>query len=328
LIKTTRRFVSKCLRFIFIHALRKLSAASLRLIPINDASAIFNKRGFYLLKKEYDIPIPDEEDLNDKFYEKYSELAGLDMNDQYVNEYLQNLFPRYLAEFRESFSLHSSSSDLASFHLINGSFMAIDAHVYYAFIRHFKPKKMIEIGAGNSTLLAIAANKKNLQETGTATWLTAIDPFPRPILVNGLPGLSQLIKDKLQNVDLELFNSLESGDILFIDSSHVLREGGDVQMEYCEIIPRLNPGVLVHIHDISLPKSYPKVYFEGQHYFNEQYLLQAFLCFNSRFEVLWPGNYVMLKYPDKVCTVFPEYHEMRKSYPLAEPTSFWIRRKS
>jgi hypothetical protein len=155
--------------------------------------------------------------------------------------------------------------------------------------------------------------------------LTIIDPYPSAVLRQGVPNVSRLIEDKIQNVSLGTFTSLASGDILFIDSSHVLREGGDVQFEYCEILPRLAPGVVVHIHDISLPRSYPNVYFDQHLYWNEQYLLQAFLAFNSRFEVIWAGNYTMLKYPDRVCAVFPEYHVMRETFPSAEPSSFWIR---
>jgi len=83
--------------------------------------------------------------------------------------------------------------------------------------------------------------------------------------------------------------------------------------------------VLVHIHDISLPKAYPRVYLENhQLYWNEQYLLQAFLAFNARFRVVWPGNYMMLNYPEEVCAVFPEYHAMREAFPMSEPTSFWM----
>jgi hypothetical protein len=144
----------------------------------------------------------------------------------------------------------------------------------------------------------------------------------------GVPGLSEVIEKKVQDVDLDLFASLQGG-ILFIDSTHALRAGGDVQLEYCEILPRLAGGVLVHIHDISLSRPYPRVYFEkNNYYWNEQYLLQAFLAFNSKFEVVWPGNYMMLKYPDQISRVFPEYHTMRESFPSSEPTSFWIRAKS
>lgn len=291
----------------------------------NATYCIFYVLGFHLLRKHYDQPIPEKADLGDPFWQRRSELVGLEINDRYALDLLQDVFPLYLDEFRTSFPLHRSSPDQTQFYLINGSFMAIDAHVYYIFIRHFKPKRIIEIGAGNSTLVAAAACRQNLKEKSEASTSISIDPFPNKILKKGFPGLSKLIADKVQNVDLKLFTSLAAGDILFIDSSHVLRSGGDVQLEYCEILPRMAPGVLVHIHDISLPKPYPRVYFENRLYFNEQYLLQAFLCFNSRFEVIWPGNYMMLKYPEEVCNVFPEYHEMRKSFPMSEPSSFWMR---
>ncbi len=320
-------FLDGCRRLIIVPT-RQLAVAGLRFVYGNIAYPIFYKLGFHLLRKNYDIPIPDVADLNDTFWEKRSQLVGVEMNEKYALNLLEAIFPLYLNEFRESFPLHESSSARGQFYLINGSLMAIDAHVYYTFIRHLKPKRVIEIGAGNSTLLAAAACRRNLKEHGKATYLMAIDPFPGSVLREGIPGLSRLVEDKVQNVDLELFASLESNDILFIDSSHVLRSGGDVQLEYCEILPRLAPGVLVHIHDVSLPKPYPRVYFENRLYFNEQYMLQAFLCFNSRFEVVWPGNYMLLKYPERVCAVFPEYHEMRKFFPNSESTSFWIRVRS
>jgi len=320
-------FLGNCMKLLLL-PLAVITAASLRLVPGNAMYSVFYRNGFHLLRKHHYLPIPQEADLNSKFWEKRSELVGLDMNDTFTLELLRNIFPLYLNEFRESFPIHQSSNDQAQFYLINSNFMAIDAQIYYIFIRHFKPKRIVEIGAGNSTLVAATACRRNLNESSVTSNLTVIDPFPRAFLQKGLPGLSQLIEDKVQNVDPKLFASLEEGDILFIDSSHVLRSGGDVQMEYCEILPRLPQGVLVHIHDISLPKPYPHVYFENQLYFNEQYLLQAFLCFNPRFEVIWPGNYMILKYSQEVCDVFPEYHEMRKFYPLSEPSSFWIRVKT
>ena len=137
-----------------------------------------------------------------------------------------------------------------------------------------------------------------------------------------------MIPKKVQDVGLELFTSLEAGDILFIDSSHVLRAGNDVQWEYLEVLPQLAPGVMVHIHDVSLPKAYPKVYFDSHLYWNEQDLLQAFLTFNSRFEVIWPGNYMMLRYPEKMLQVFPEIDRMRRAFPSAEPAAFWMRSRA
>jgi hypothetical protein len=309
-------------------SLVKLAAAGVKRYSLdNEAFDLFRQRGFYLLREHFYLPIPDDSELSNQLREGPSELVGLDMNDSSALDLLDNVFPRYNEEFRETFQIHAVPGSNA-FYLINGSFMAVDAHAYYALIRHFRPKRIIEIGAGNSTRVASAACERNLREGGAAQ-VTAIDPFPMRVLKEGLPHVSRLVEDKVQNVPLELFTSLKDGDILFIDSTHVLREGGDVKFEYCEILPRLATGVIVHIHDISLPKPYPHVYFEkNRFYWNEQYVLQAFLAFNSRFQVLWPGNYMMTKYPERVSEVFPEYHAMREVYPMSEPSSFWMRVKA
>jgi hypothetical protein len=305
----------------------RLSAAGVRRFMLHDeAHEIFGRNGFHLLKKHYYLPIPDEDDLSDSYWSRKSELVGVDMNEAFALALLGEVFPGYLPEFRRRFPLRREGAG-DGFYLINGSFMAVDAHVYYCLIRHFKPRRVVEIGSGNSTLVAAAACLRNAEE-GAAPRLTAIEPYPPPFLREGLPGLSRLVEAKVQDVGMDTFTSLEAGDILFIDSTHVLREGGDVQLEYCEILPRLAPGVIVHIHDISLPKVYPRVYFEENYYYwNEQYLLQAFLAFNSKFEVMWPGNYMMLRHPERVRAAFPEFDAMREDYPTSEPSSFWMRAK-
>ena len=114
----------------------------------------------------------------------------------------------------------------------------------------------------------------------------------------------------------------ENHDILFIDSSHVLRIGGDVQYEYLEILPRLARGVIVHSHDIFLPAEYPRHWVLEEHKFwTEQYLLQAFLAFNDSFEVLWAGSYMHLKHPEKLEEAFSSYKRERTL-----PGSFWMRK--
>lgn len=307
-------------------AASELSAAMLkRVFHDNAAYESFYKHGFHLLRRHYYLPIPDREDLHEGFWQQRSELVGVDMNESGALDLLDTVFPPYVREFRELFPDHQMPGS-KGFYLINGAFMAIDAHVYYAFIRHFRPRRIVEIGSGFSTLVAAAGGAKNAEERDETPRLTAIEPFPPDSLKEGFPGPLEVVEEKVQNVDLDFFTSLQAGDILFIDSTHVLKAGGDVQFEYCEILPRLQPGVLVHVHDISLPKPYPRVYFEENHlYWNEQYVLQTFLAFNSRVEVLWPGNYMMLKHPDMVTSVFPEYHTMRKAFPQSEPASFWMR---
>jgi len=117
------------------------------------------------------------------------------------------------------------------------------------------------------------------------------------------------------------FGKLKENDILFIDSSHVLKIGSDVQYEYLDILPRLSKGVIVHVHDIFLPAEYPKEWVLKDYIFwTEQYLLQAFLAFNDSFEVLWAGHYMHLKYPNKLEDAFSYKRDERL------PGSFWMRK--
>jgi hypothetical protein len=302
-----------------------MAAGLSRFVADADAYAIFHRFGFHLLRRHYYLPIPEASDLGNGYWERTSELVGVDMNEAFALDLLGRVFLTYMDEFRAKFPLHGDSGE-NGFYLINGNYMAIDAHVYYSLIRHLRPRRVVEIGSGFSTMIAGAACLQNQKDSGTAPRLTAIEPHPPPALKAGLGGLSELIQQKVQNVPLDVFTSLEANDILFIDSSHVLREGGDVQFEFGEILPRLAPGVMVHVHDVSLPQPYPRVYFEERRfYWNEQYLLQAFLAFNNRFEVVWPGNFMLLRHRLRVLQVFPEYEAMRLAFPSSEPASFWMR---
>jgi hypothetical protein len=175
-------------------------------------------------------------------------------------------------------------------------------------------------------MVSVGAAQHLYAERGHETSISVIEPFPTTDFLRRENGRAlTLIAEKVQKVPISVFQSLERDDILFIDSTHVLREGSDVQYEFLEILPRLNPGVLVHVHDISLPEPYPKVYFDSQLFWNEQYLLQAFLAFNRRFEVFWAGNAMMRKYPNELVAAFPEIEHMRAQYPSSEPTAFWMR---
>ena len=281
--------------------------------------SLIEARGFYVLQKRFDLPIPDEEELGNGFFEFESELPGVDVNEQGALR-LADVFRPYNEEFRQLFPLHEQPG--SRFHLVNGAFMAVDAHVYYALIRHFTPRRIVEVGAGWSTLVAAEASLRNDEPAE----LIAIDPYPPPFLYEA-PGISTVLAEKVQKIDRDVFTALDARDILFIDSSHVLRSGGDVQYEFCEILPRLSDGVFVHVHDVSLPGNYPRVYFDAGLFWNEQYALQTFLAFNSRFEVLWPATYMTRRHPQLVGELFPELKDMRAAYPESEPSSFWMRVK-
>jgi hypothetical protein len=190
-------------------------------------------------------------------------------------------------------------------------------------IRHFKPRTIVEVGAGNSTYVSARACLMN-QKDGNISDLVAIEPYPNDILKRGFPGLSTLITKKVEEVPLSFFSRLAENDILFIDSSHVARIGNDVPFLYLEVLPRLSKRVLVHIHDIFFPCEYPKDWvLRDRRFYSEQYILQAFLCFNRTYEVLFSNYYMNLRFPDKMESVFRTPREFREYH---FPSSFWMKK--
>lgn len=282
---------------------------------------LFEKAGFHVTPNNFYSPIPELTSLNANLWENETKLTGLDINLEEQLRLLNQVFPQFKSEYNFPTSKTNTPYE---YYLDNTCFGSVDAEVLHSMIRHFKPKKMVEIGSGFSTYISARACLLNKEKDGVNTELIAVEPYPNDTLKKGFPGLSALIQKPLEQVELDLFSSLEANDILFIDSTHVLKIGGDVKYEYLEILPRLKNGVVVHSHDIFLPGEYPKNWVMGNHWFwTEQYLLQAFLAFNSAFEILWAGQYMSLKHPEELSLAFPSY---RKD-PSRSPGSFWIRRK-
>ena len=268
-----------------------------------------------------ELPIPESDEVDAQNAAGLSELVGLEIDVESALAFAHHVVVPRIDEFRAQFPIVGSGDP---FHLVNGSFMAGDAHVYYAVLREQRPGRIIEVGAGRSTQVAIAAIAANRAEGHDVT-LTAIDPSPPAYLASAIDERDQLLVAKVQDVDIALLTGLERGDVLFIDSSHLVRIGGDVLYQLCEVVPRLKPGVCVHFHDISLPKPYPRTYFEQGLYWAEQYALQTFLAFNRKFEIVWPATYLMVHRREFMEETFPELQAMRAAFPLSEPSSFWIR---
>jgi glycosyltransferase involved in cell wall biosynthesis/predicted O-methyltransferase YrrM len=278
-------------------------------------------RGIYVMREHYFRPMSDPAKMPESHWLTQSEMPGITIDSDAALRPFENDKSEYIHEFRKLFPVERPSDEYAGFYLLNDMYMAVDAHVYWSMVRSLKPKKIIEIGAGNSTMLAAAALKLNAT---TGSELVVIEPYPDQIVKAGLTGFARVIGDFVENTDLALFDTLSAGDILFIDSTHVIRQGGDVQHIYLEILPRLKPGIYVHIHDISLPKNYPRPYMEQALFWTEQYLLQAYLAHNNHVEIVWPGNYLMCKEPERMLALFPEIELMRKKHPSSEPSAFWF----
>jgi len=281
---------------------------------------LWEKKGFHITPVHFYEPIPDTRTLKDELWESKSELVGIDMKTQEQLKLLTQVFPTFTEEYNFP---RKKTTTPHEYYLENGFFPSVDAEVLHAMIRYFQPKRILEIGSGFSTYLAARACLLNTKETGVKTEYYVIDPFPNDTVKKGFPGLSTLIQKPVEQVPLEPFLQLDENDILLIDSSHVVRIGGDVNYEYLEVLPRLKKGVIIHIHDIFLPEEYPKEFIlEDRQFWSEQYLLQAFLSFNCAFEVLWASYYMHRNYPRECKSVFPSYKEEDTG-----PGSFWVRRK-
>jgi len=208
----------------------------------------------------------------------------------------------------------------AEYYAQNGQYPPLDAWVLEAVLRWLNPKRMIEVGSGFSSLVTARVNRELLQ---SALQFTCIEPYPRQFLLDGVPGISELVVAKVQDVPLGQFAKLSRGDILFIDTSHTVKTGGDVTWIYHEIFPRLAPGVIVHIHDAFLPGDYPQAWVLEGWGWNEAYLLRSFLTFNSEFEIVFGVRYMADLQPDVLSEAFPDWLTTTAQGGAA----LWIRRR-
>jgi predicted O-methyltransferase YrrM len=275
---------------------------------------MWEEQGVHLTPVRYDQPIPDTRELTDDVWAKPSQLLGLEMNEAMQLDLLKERFPYYRSEY-EALPTAPTAKPY-EFHLNNNMFDGTDALVLYCMIRDFKPSRILEVGSGFSSRVSAQAALKNGQ-----TELICIEPYPDDILKKGFPGLTSLITKKVQEIETDYFEELGAGDILFVDSSHVVKIGSDVNYLFLEILPRLKPGVLVHFHDIFLPMEYRRDWvLDKSRFWTEQYLLQAFLSCNSAYEVLLCNSYLGFKHRDEMQTTFPKS-------PWWGGGSFWMRRK-
>jgi len=273
----------------------------------------WERHGFHVTPARFNQPIPDIQSLPESIWSQPSELVGIDMNESEQLDLLQS-FSKFLHEYQQFPTAKTGVHN--QFYLGNRLFDRTDALVAYCMVRHFESRLIIEVGSGFSSLVLGQAVEKK-----TNSGLVCIEPFPREFLREGFPGLQSLIEKKVQDIDLEFFSQLQSGDILFIDSSHTVKIGGDVNYLFLEILPRLKPGVIVHVHDIFLPFEYRRDWVLGEfRFWTEQYLLQSFLTFNSEFKVLMANYYLNRYHQDQLKAAFPNLSSWVGG-------SFWMRRK-
>jgi hypothetical protein len=304
------------------------------LLPRRSLFESWEREGFHVVPNHFYEPIPDSRELRDELFATPSLMPGVDMRLVEQRALIADFANRYSAEYN-AFPARATDDPL-NFSFQQGMYGPVDAESLYCMVRHFKPRRVVEIGSGHSTLITAQALRKNAGEPGGHVCeFTSIEPYPSELLLRGISGLSRLIREPVQRVPLALFESLGEGDILFIDSSHVLKLGSDVQYEFLEVLPRIGRGAVVHVHDIFFPCDYPKTWVKDlRRFWNEQYLLHAFLMFNHAFRVLFCGSALEQAAPDDLARAFPSLRRERSdpsslwhSHPAAvSPASFWMQR--
>jgi predicted O-methyltransferase YrrM len=280
----------------------------------------FERLGVHVTPRHYAFPIPDTSRLDSRLWSAVPPLPpGIDLRESEQLELLAASARDYAPEWAK---LPMDRSTAGGFYLRNRHFETVDAEMFYAFLRRRRPRRLIEAGSGFSSLLAAHVAAINALE-GHPCAIEVWDPFADQS-VRALEGRGlTLHRVEVQQAPLEALTDLKAGDILFIDSSHVLHVGSDVRYLFAEVIPRLEPGVLVHVHDIFLPAHYPRRWvIEHLRFWNEQYVLQAFLSFNERFRVVWASHFMALAHPDELAAAFPLFRRDD------EPASFWFERVS
>jgi predicted O-methyltransferase YrrM len=275
---------------------------------------ILNFFGVFPLTDHYYEPQFNYNKLSKNLY-KDRILPGIDFN---INQQLNNLSNLIYKNELIELNLHKTTPNY-NFCIKNNFFENGDAEIYYQIIRYLKPRNILEIGSGYSTLLALEAIKKNKNIDKIKTKITCIEPYEN----NWLNHLKiKILRKKIEEINDNYYVSLKRNDILFIDSSHIIRPQGDVLKIFFEILPKLNKGVIVHVHDIFTPKNYPKRWLIDENKFwNEQYLVEAIIMNKQRYEIYLMLNYLKNNY----------YNQLIKTCPYLkntnEPSSLYFKIK-
>jgi hypothetical protein len=268
------------------------------------------RAGFQLVLKTYYSPIPDLATLPAGIWDEADPMRGIEFD---LDAQLARLdaLRALIAEFADAHRAYERA---------NASYPPPDARLLYAMVRDLEPATIVELGSGQTSRVIASACVANAAD-GVESRFHAFDPFPIGV-DERLPGISSLQRTPAQDVPEEVFSALRAGDILFVDTTHTVKIGSDVNRIILRILPLLAEGVVVHFHDICLPYEYSRYLFEDYAlYWGEQYLLQAFLAMNPSFEVMFAT--------DALCRDRRAAVEQigLAAGPSESGSSFWIRRR-
>ena len=258
--------------------------------------------GVYVLPAHYYVPVANIHELarTRSRWARKSTLPGIDSAlDEQVNALTKMCLP-----FQSEYAGGSLYRDACARGFGQG-FGEIEAEALYAVVRYLKPATIVEIGAGVTSACIASAITANSREGGRRTRHVIIDPRPsEPVCA--LP-LVELHRHDVQDMPFEIFNQLSAGDLLFIDSSHAVRPGSDVNFLVLEVLPRLRSGVVIHFHDVFLPYDYPRDVLKSVFHWQETSLLRAYLTENPRTRIVFCMSHLHYDRPDALTRVFPDY---------------------
>jgi hypothetical protein len=263
-------------------------------------------------------PIVDVQALRERAAVVFDPQAPVPQIDLRLPEQLA-LF-RQLAAYYPDLPFGDAPGNGLRYGYVNAAFSYGDALILATMIRHWRPRRIIEVGSGHSSCVTLDINERYF---GNAIDCTFIEPYPELLRSLVKPEdleRVEIIDMPVQGVATERFAALEAGDILFIDSTHVTKSDSDVNHHFFRILPALKDGVIVHFHDIFYPFEYPpNWFFDENRSWNELYLLRAFLMYNRSFEVMFFNDCFRQKHRDVVAELMPKFL-------LNTGGSFWMRK--
>jgi predicted O-methyltransferase YrrM len=302
--------------FTLLASVLLFSIRKMRIVNMPVSKWIFKKVGVFPISNHYYEPLFDDRLLK-RPLDLDRNLPGINWNDAVQLTLLEKF---HFQDELAAIPFEKETQDF-SFYYDNPSLRPGDAEYLYSMVRQFMPSRIIEIGSGYSTLLVQKAisDIRVLKQDYTIEHI-CIEPYEMPWLEK--TGV-RVIRELVEDLKPDFFKSLGENDILFIDSSHMVRPQGDVLFEFLEILPVLQKGVIIHVHDIYSPRDYPKeLLVDDVMFWNEQYILESFLTCNPSFEIIGALNYLKIHYAQAVYAKLPVLGKRTDEVP----GSFWIRK--
>lgn len=280
--------------------------------------AIARKLGYDVVRSDFYSPIPDLTAISDRRWRQPAPVPGIDLRIEASLSFLREELAPYVTEYSPP---DHPPPTRHGYIRINGMYPMVDGEILYAMVRHLRPPRIVEIGAGFSTAVISDALARSASEGQAPVSREVFDPFPSESTGMAAVPIQPL---RAQEIPVETLMGLRSGDFLIIDTTHTVVPFGDVTRLLLEIVPALAPGVVVHIHDFFRPYEYPRRFIaEDGVYWQEQYLVQALLACNDDFEVLI-ANYALVRaHPRSVADVIPGADCLPDDAP---GSALWIRR--